>query len=180
MSFGDAGAAGANGGAAFGTMSVDLSAVGERVLQQVIAQLARDGMFTGATGVAPEDLLAAALGNWVTRMLVAQEPEVIDVVSSSAGDEPLMHAGQHDELLERLSDLAAALGACDCWGEMRDCPYCDGDGSPGWIRPDKRLFALYVYPALRALPPPGGTRGTARSRQTAPPGTSYRKGNGHG
>ncbi|WP_116131237.1 hypothetical protein [Tropicimonas sp. IMCC34043] len=41
---------------------------------------------------------------------------------------------------ERLSELAAALGACGlCWGEDPGCPSCRGRGRPGMTRPDPDL-----------------------------------------
>lgn len=47
--------------------------------------------------------------------------------------------------------LAAALGACDCWGLRDDCPTCRGKGSSGWIDPDIDLFQEYVSPAAARL-----------------------------
>jgi hypothetical protein len=36
------------------------------------------------------------------------------------------------ETQDRLSDIAAALGACGlCWGEDETCPSCRGHGKPG-------------------------------------------------
>jgi hypothetical protein len=49
--------------------------------------------------------------------------------------------------------LAAAVGACDCWGEDPSCPICSGEGSAGWTEPDTRLYDEYIKPAvLRAKP----------------------------
>ena len=31
-----------------------------------------------------------------------------------------------DDLVERNSELAAAVGACDCWGDDPGCPFCEG------------------------------------------------------
>jgi hypothetical protein len=44
--------------------------------------------------------------------------------------------------------LAAALGACDCWGLAANCPVCDGEGGSGWAEPDLELFGEFVGPAL--------------------------------
>lgn len=44
--------------------------------------------------------------------------------------------------------LAAALGACECWGLWASCPRCGGEGSPGWLRPDPELFEVFVKPAV--------------------------------
>ncbi len=43
--------------------------------------------------------------------------------------------------------LAAALGACDCWGHDPACATCLGEGSAGWIPPDRGLYEEYVAPA---------------------------------
>ncbi len=54
--------------------------------------------------------------------------------------------------------LAAALGACECWGLRRDCRLCEGQGFAGWAQPDAELFAEFVEPAAARLPtvPAGG------------------------
>ena len=52
-----------------------------------------------------------------------------------------------------LEELALALGACpSCWATDDDCQYCEGNGHPGAFRPDKKLFAQYVLPAVRQMP----------------------------
>ncbi len=58
----------------------------------------------------------------------------------------------HRQAIERLADLAAALGACGlCWGEDDGCPSCRGRGHPGAMRPDpklhNRIFAARDDPA---------------------------------
>lgn len=52
-------------------------------------------------------------------------------------------------LAERDAELAAALGACRCWGEDPACGTCQGHGFPGWTDPDEELYREYVLPALR-------------------------------
>jgi len=47
--------------------------------------------------------------------------------------------------------LAAALGACECWGLRPNCDLCRGQGSAGWIRPDPELFEEFVQPAIAKL-----------------------------
>lgn len=47
--------------------------------------------------------------------------------------------------------LAAALGACDCWGLQGDCHICQGHGLTGWTQPDAELFAEFVQPAIEKL-----------------------------
>jgi hypothetical protein len=48
--------------------------------------------------------------------------------------------------------LAAALGACECWGLQADCRLCRGLGSAGWIQPEPELFDEFVRPAVARLP----------------------------
>lgn len=60
----------------------------------------------------------------------------------------------HKALAERNMVLAAALGACDCWGELADCETCGGAGTTGWLSPDQAAFDLYIAPALRAFERP--------------------------
>jgi hypothetical protein len=56
--------------------------------------------------------------------------------------------------------VAAALGACTCWGWQPGCDMCHGQGSAGWTRPDPELFDEFVKPATERLAaaPPGGQR----------------------
>jgi len=54
-----------------------------------------------------------------------------------------------EELHQRNEDLAAAVGACPvCWGRVETCEECEGDGAPGWDRPDPALFDELVAPAV--------------------------------
>ena len=48
--------------------------------------------------------------------------------------------------------LAAALGACECWGLRADCDVCRGEGSSGWTEPVPELFYEFVGPAIARLP----------------------------
>jgi len=52
------------------------------------------------------------------------------------------------ELNKRDLELASALGACTCWGEVEHCEICHGEGSPGWMMPDQEMFLRMVVPAL--------------------------------
>jgi hypothetical protein len=54
----------------------------------------------------------------------------------------------YNELVHRNSMVAAALGACVCWGDRPNCPLCNGVGSPGWLPPDENLFGIYVRPVV--------------------------------
>jgi hypothetical protein len=44
--------------------------------------------------------------------------------------------------------LAAALGACQCWGLRAGCEVCAGNGCTGWVRPDRELFDELIRPAV--------------------------------
>ena len=48
--------------------------------------------------------------------------------------------------------LAAALGACECWGLRASCHVCQGRGSAGWTQPDPQLFEEFVEPVRYAFP----------------------------
>ncbi|WP_405562728.1 hypothetical protein OG418_00365 [Streptomyces phaeochromogenes] len=63
--------------------------------------------------------------------------------------------GPTDEAaVERNMVLAAALGACDCWGELAHCETCQEAGTSGWRSRDQAAFDLYIAPALRAFERP--------------------------
>jgi len=54
---------------------------------------------------------------------------------------------QANSLTKFNRTLAEALGACPvCWGNNTDCKSCSGNGSPGWVKPIRKLFNLYVLP----------------------------------
>jgi hypothetical protein len=48
--------------------------------------------------------------------------------------------------------LAAALGACECWGLEPNCHVCFGHGRAGWTEPEPDLFNEFVRPAIARLP----------------------------
>jgi hypothetical protein len=66
-------------------------------------------------------------------------------VPGSLADEP------DEEVLDRQILLAAALGACECWGSDPGCHFCGGDGLPGWRPPDPQLYEEFVTPATSRL-----------------------------
>lgn len=147
-----------------GEGTVNPLAMVERVFQQVVDQLARTEGFALAGDEPPDELIAVALGNRLARMVADDRSPAgrrAPVYDAGADlDDPLL-----DELLERNLALAAALGACDCWGQEPGCPICDGLGGPGWLPPDSQLFAAYVYPAMRAASRAGlGPAGSARHK----------------
>jgi hypothetical protein len=62
----------------------------------------------------------------------------------------LVSAG-HEALVDRNVLLAAAVGACDCWGEEPECAICGGAGSAGWTQPDSGLYGEFVRPAIARM-----------------------------
>lgn len=67
---------------------------------------------------------------------------------------PGYEAAAHDALVDRNILLAAALGACTCWGEDPACGDCSGAGGVGWFPPDPQLYDEYVAPATRRTAEP--------------------------
>jgi hypothetical protein len=127
----------------------DPMAICQLVLRQLLGQLVRQYAVDEAGGELPEEAIAAALGNRIAQMIVNEDGPPVSRWPAGAAAPDV--SPEQDELLDRDAALAAALGACDCWGEHEHCPICGGAGTPGWELPDRQLFAEYVYPALRAL-----------------------------
>lgn len=72
-------------------------------------------------------------------------------------------AGGIEMLMDRNLLLAAALGACECWGQDSKCETCFGAGSAGWVLPDQLLYKEYVGPATERLSEKKATGSTSRS-----------------
>jgi hypothetical protein len=142
--------------ALLGRIMLDPVSFAERVLQPVQDQLVSKGAFEATTDTSPDELIATALGTWIANRL-------------TGGGSPIDEAGANvdesespsdEDLVDRDRVLAAALGACPCWGQDVDCAVCRGAGTPGWRTPDRQLYAEYVQPAVTA---------TARNSDTAIP-----------
>jgi hypothetical protein len=128
--------------AASGT-ALDPASLFPRVVQQLLQEVLGGGSSIDPPGdgtAPPEDQVARAITTWLTQMF-RNAPE----------EEPSLSVLDWDELLDRNSALAAAVGACDCWGEDPHCAFCDGEGVPGWAPPDEEFFGTYVSPALAAM-----------------------------
>ena len=67
--------------------------------------------------------------------------------------------------------LAAALGACECWGLRPGCARCRGDGCAGWAQPDPELFEEFVKPAMARVP---GISAVDHDRHTSVKSADYR------
>lgn len=124
----------------------DPLALVERAIERVVSRLIPADALAESGDMPADELLATALGDRLAQM-IADEDEQLE---PEAAPESLTHFQQ---LLDRNTTVAAALGACDCWGRHPDCPFCAGAGKPGWALPDERLFAAYVQPAVDALRP---------------------------
>ncbi len=105
----------------------------------------------------PMGFAERVLGELLERLATAPPdsgPTVVPGFTMPGATPPHAAAPERSErppqaLLDRNLVLAAALGACDCWGEDDACPTCGGDGSAGWVPPDPELFDEYVAPAVR-------------------------------
>jgi hypothetical protein len=66
--------------------------------------------------------------------------------------EPVTYADPEPDLeVDTYLLLAAALGACRCWGLRTDCEVCAGQGCTGWVRPDRELFDELIQPAVARM-----------------------------
>lgn len=89
-----------------------------------------------------------AFGRRVMEQLMdrlAADPTGPTITVSAAASE------QDQEMRDRDVLLAAALGACECWGRDAGCPMCAGEGGPGWTAPHPQLYHEYVAPAAAAM-----------------------------
>jgi hypothetical protein len=131
-------------------MSDPLGTLG-RILEQVLGQLSADANTDSysAAGTGPEALIAEAITRRITSLFAApNQGSRQDRLLSMRAD---VQAAYYEQVLDRNVCLAAALGACDCWGSVPECPICEGAGAPGWTMPDRELFATYVQPAMTRM-----------------------------
>jgi hypothetical protein len=115
----------------------DPTGFGRRLLLQAMARL---GQLAEPDGGAS---FAGAKAFYTTA--AAEDVTVSETVTAS--DQPAGDTALTDINLL----LAAALGACDCWGLRADCVQCQGHGSAGWTEPDPDLFEEFVQPAVAKL-----------------------------
>ena len=148
-------------GGLLGRLAPDAIALVDRVFQQAQEQLNRDGAYAAAAVRSPDELVTAALGKQLARMIADGDSSSMGNSTAGIRADELSH---YEELVDRNSALAAALGACDCWGQLANCPFCSGVGTPGWIIPDEQLFKSYVRPALSAVANPSASS-TVQERQ---------------
>jgi hypothetical protein len=51
---------------------------------------------------------------------------------------------------QRNAFVAAALGACECWGHDSACRRCHGQGGPGFYEPNVEAFTALVVPLFES------------------------------
>ena len=150
----------------------------ERILQEVLDQLDRDGVF-GETDSnnKPEQLVATVdPGRNLARVITAETGRVQGAppvkataveTSPAASDGPAVEVAlidDYEQLVERNGDLAAALGACDCWGKQPSCPICDGEGPRVGFLPTRRFSPRDQVPRSEGgLPGEAGRRANRRT-----------------
>jgi hypothetical protein len=116
----------------------DPSGFAQRLLLQLMSQFGESGApGAGSYGSAANAFYTAATHEDATTSNIIITPEQPDVGEGLAGTNVL---------------LAAALGACECWGLRADCDVCRGYGSAGWTEPVPELFYEFVGPAIAKLP----------------------------
>jgi hypothetical protein len=116
----------------------DPSGFAQRLLLQLMAQFGQSAQ----PGASAFDSGARAFYTAATGDDAAASNIVITPEPPDADDTPT-----NTNLL-----LAAALGACECWGLRADCDVCRGQGSAGWTEPVPDLFYEFVGPAIAKLP----------------------------
>ena len=84
----------------------------------------------------------------VLQQLVGRMSDAAPTTPTSTTVVSSYDADAHERLREHNLVVAAALGACECWGLEDECPQCFGDGRSGWLPPDHQLFDEYVRPAF--------------------------------
>ena len=132
----------------------------DQILSPVAHELGIDPSHLDGGEYSPEDLIAAAVGNRLAQFLGPQGPVPMN------GEDLLDLSTRHDQLQARNSVLAAALGACDCWGEDPGCGICHGVGRPGSAPPISACSPSTSVPRLE----PSGPR-TPTARFPLPPDT---------
>ena len=116
----------------------DPSGFAQRLLLQLMAEFGESaGPGAGAAGSAASAFYTAATHEDIAAGNIVITPEPPDADEPPAGTNIL---------------LAAALGACECWGLRADCDVCQGQGSAGWTEPVPELFDEFIGPAIAKLP----------------------------
>jgi hypothetical protein len=99
-------------------------------------------------------------------------------VMTSPGEGLQSDAAATDALEEQNLVLAAALGACTCWGSDPECAVCAGHGCAAWMPPDPTLYDVYIAPAADQMSDPRASAG-AGARPGAPEPSTSEEGESH-
>lgn len=137
-------ASGADQAALMQQMIADASAADPRMA--MVAQLLAGQQ--AAAAVSPGDDLLDEVATLTGRLVEAEAT----IEAMKRDGRRLIQS--HQACRARLTDLAAALGACGlCWGEQPSCPSCRGRGRPGMVRPDMELRARLLGPRRKPTAP---------------------------
>jgi len=124
----------------------------QQVFEQAIARSPHlSGTLAGADKSATETVLVEFLGERLAALFSQKPSRELPSHSKSDRNGSPAAGTDWDELVDRNIVLAAALGACECWGEQPSCATCRGAGGPGWRLPDRQLFSIFVFPAIEAM-----------------------------
>ena len=132
-------------------MTSDAAEIINRVIQNLVSENGDDNEEYSYQRYSPDDYIVNLVSDWVRKMLTPNRGNVFDDNSAGISNIILNELKNYEDLKQRNSALAKALGACECWGEDPNCFSCLGEGSPGWNIPDKNLFLVFVVPALKAM-----------------------------
>lgn len=127
-----------------------------QAVQQVVEEalshsIGNENQFNGFNHLLGNEQVAGWIGSQVIgflssgngRHLIADLQNVMDYLEGAMT--------RYSELTERNAELAAALGACACWGEHEDCETCHGEGASGWLTPNQESFSELVLPTLLSM-----------------------------
>jgi hypothetical protein len=84
-------------------------------------------------------------------VLYAEAGEPDDRTAGPTISVPVEPVSYPDPEVDTNMLLAAALGACQCWGLRAGCEICAGEGCVGWLQPDRELFDELIRPAVARM-----------------------------
>lgn len=133
-------------------MISNLPGLFRKIIEQTITKSPSLGAALSSQDVgAIEEYVTEVLSDWLAAIFERNKSSQSNFGASSEESFPPDMVAWYDALAERNAALAAALGACDCWGGLADCPVCHGSGRPGWRLPEKKSFSYFVQPAISRL-----------------------------
>jgi hypothetical protein len=84
-------------------------------------------------------------------IIFTEADELNDLAAGPTITVPVESMSYPDPEVDTNMLLAAALGACQCWGLRAGCEVCAGNGCTGWVRPDRELFEELIRPAVARM-----------------------------